>query len=878
MSNFCSRSNYYRSLSSSDDESMSLLELNAEQPIAKINRDEEMPDIHAAYEIGYLDIDMMDTDCEMQDAMKPHCNPVLEYSGWSSTGTIDATYTNVQPMTQSRIDMSITNVVEVKSWSKPCTSSVDKSIALNVADTKNEMALFVGDCMLNSSFPLKTANAKGRSWAATVASSLPTKRFECKSNQSFPFFTSPPSYAEVVSAKETAGRPAIDRRYSLQESDDVCCARSQSLAQDQGKLEAKKASGKVSESCWSHLGTSNVVRLSRNGGWAAESYSVPPYNMTALSNKEATHPEAHIPRHCCTDFTSKCEFEKKEQIGLEKLVEDIELLKKSLIPKNEAIKVEPIAVNKPLKKLQKTTGKTTKTLGTIERSIPAFSAGPSGKNESSKEHATTRLATLNVCILFDNTTSAMAKLLPPLLATLDTFWDLVSSTEQELSICLVTPAKRHPFTSKKNEFLEFFKDLKIELRSQKVGDCGVESLLQGLKRLKKLKWNSNSNRFLYIFGNLSWVEDEDKKIVSSELMSNLRNSLRWQFDPPKILVATWLHHNDLLIQALGSQEHDFHTFQFLNAKKMASFIVQDEELIKGIMLSLRHDLDSVERKVCFSQQQQLRNNLLDSKRANTTEPECFNATVWKAGILVSIQSILSEKGRFLFGRKRTVVRDGRKSHSSGRTFSCVGKVLPNRDIWMKVLLADYLKLRPDPQSRKRYEAMAFVSRIAQFLANEYNKCHRPDHCAKLRFVNGWVVEEEKASEPRLFFAEDFVQSDEFQRYCDCSGQWNESLVVDESLLRFVQTTFKLSGGDLMVVGLHGSFKKEENVFILTTPTVLSKRGGCTTVNQCNGAYMKKCRTQTKALLENLSFSQMPSESKAEPRKEVFCFRSLIPFL
>jgi hypothetical protein len=156
-----------------------------------------------------------------------------------------------------------------------------------------------------------------------------------------------------------------------------------------------------------------------------------------------------------------------------------------------------------------------------------------------------------------------------------------------------------------------------------------------------------------------------------------------------------------------------------------------------------------------------------------------------------------------------------------------------------------------------------VSAIAHFLAEQYNKSHlRPKHCATIHVLQTFVAEEiELINEEdgnRRFCAEEPLPTDGsvFTKYSDNTGHWNMEH-LDESLLRFVEYTYLVSHGYLLVSDLQGVKKGDK--FYLTDPAMLCKdvlRFGSTNLGD---DAMEKSIDATRSLLMNEGWKEEISE-------------------
>lgn len=155
--------------------------------------------------------------------------------------------------------------------------------------------------------------------------------------------------------------------------------------------------------------------------------------------------------------------------------------------------------------------------------------------------------------------------------------------------------------------------------------------------------------------------------------------------------------------------------------------------------------------------------------------------------------------------------------------------------------------------RRQYLKQMEVSTIAHFMAQEYNKSpFRPSHCALVNVLQVCVVEEETDAHEfegnRRFCAEPYLPEEggAFTKYSNNTGYWNLD-VLDETLLRFTEFTYRATSGYLMVTDLQGV--KKDDSFVLTDPIILCKdiiRFGHTNLGE---KFMDKCVNATRALMK-----------------------------
>ncbi|KAL3922043.1 MAG: hypothetical protein SGILL_002421 [Bacillariaceae sp.] len=466
---------------------------------------------------------------------------------------------------------------------------------------------------------------------------------------------------------------------------------------------------------------------------------------------------------------------------------------------------------------------------------------------------------IHVCILIDD---ALSRLFTPLFSNLEKFWDLmVMSSEQVTRISVVTRSWHSPFVSEKEEFLAFAK--KATQKSNAASDCGiVEALLQA----ETLQWEKESQKVVYIFTDLLMIADDQK--AKEELLVGLRQVVPCMPRFVKLLIASWLDHNDPLVEILGVVGVPFHSFPALDVKRMVSHIVDDRELLDRVYIIRRSAIPVRERKVKICNEKSL-HSPPRHLTAVSEEIDLFDAMILKPSPISSIKECLSQRcGGFSQDPCEMYLYDQEgKSRSSEKSIdvSCGGLLLDfNNELFVRSLKIDVLRSRTCSETELHYKNRAFASTVGRFMAQEYNLKHRPVECAKVCFVEGSVIVRNVEGGKRCYYSEEWIESGRFQHFCNSAGQWNES-VMDETLLRFAISTFKVSGGDLVVVGLKGVFVEGENTFLLSTPTVLSKFGSNPCIGQCNKEYIQSCRKRAKSLLEQSSSIENPAKKEKTPK-------------
>jgi hypothetical protein len=483
---------------------------------------------------------------------------------------------------------------------------------------------------------------------------------------------------------------------------------------------------------------------------------------------------------------------------------------------------------------------------------------------------------VEICMLIDNANPAISKMLALLHANLRKFWHLAqSSTGQQISISFVTPTWHSGFASGEKEYHDFAARATIyEGHSNQRGhDIAASSLVQAFQQAKRIDWICGSKKIMYVFTNLSLL-DEDAKVKWS---SNLKKLIPGMPTFYKVLVATWLRDNNALVELFESQRNYLETFPFLDIKKMASPLGKDSLLMDAILLSMRDDFFAKERKITFQEYP-----------ATSTVPNenhlHYGAGRFEAIIMTaeSPKSIKDCTSNIRHGWKTTRVKVWLNPGSNVALLSCAdceGSYVTREIVVLRSSQVDKLKGKTEQAVDGLYKKLAFVSAVAGFMAQEYNVNYRPAHCARIHFLRDRVIEQKTNTGKRLFFAEDYVDRDGLKQFCGSWGGWNDE-TIDETLLRFVQTIFKLSGGDLIVAGLQGVFNERENAFFLKTPALLFKSRSKTSTgqdskngleikglgNECIGAYMSTCRNGTKEHLAAFNANQQKKKSKSREKE------------
>ena len=463
--------------------------------------------------------------------------------------------------------------------------------------------------------------------------------------------------------------------------------------------------------------------------------------------------------------------------------------------------------------------------------------------------------TKEICIVYDGWNAGMDKFIPPLVSNLEKFCDLLSpSANEKLRMSLVMHCATMKFTSCKSKFLSFARDA-VRKRERLNGMPSAISPTLGLSRslssVKGLDWRCNSERYIYIFTNMSYFcgdnSDGDRKKESLKL----RGLARHLPVSAEILIGRWRNDNDAFLESLRTKKRHPKTFPFLDVKKMASFVVPDKDVLERRFRILKQT-DRTPTLVSIHTDESIlskKSSMFPLRKMHKTS-NIQRATRHQYKPPTSVQEVLSNVEPILASRTCSVNFESTMTGSHDMYFSR-GTVFEEGkskyDVMLKFCKIDIIndKLM---MSHALYRQKAIVSAQAIFLSREYNKDYRPDHCAKIYFLRGCFIDESvKNVGGRAFYAEEFVSgAPEFVEFCDAAGNWNAQR-ADESLLRFAQTCFKLSGGDFMVTGLKGV--RRAGIFVLKLPSLLTRTCSDPYASQCNKEYMTACRKGAKALLE-----------------------------
>jgi hypothetical protein len=476
-----------------------------------------------------------------------------------------------------------------------------------------------------------------------------------------------------------------------------------------------------------------------------------------------------------------------------------------------------------------------------------------------------------VCFIFDTSSDNLKKFSAPMTSNMETFWDLTSKgSDRRLRLSVVTPQRELNFTSNKDEFLAFSQSALRESEEVEEPRCGLSVLIglrDALPRLKRLSWTpGNSNhRFVYIFTNLAaWSHDEGSS--KSKSCGVLSNVLRHLPATSKVLVGTWMKDNDLLVDALVSKKIAYRPFGFLDVKSMASCVVPDNGMLRALYSGMATDKTNVRVKMAET----LSELSSPRKYSDDTAQSTSRARQFQIQPFTTIQDIAAAAGPKVAQQLCWIKREVATVQPSGGRFFYSGWLgdkegQQKEHVMMKSLEHDRIVGMSGKASQDYYERQAFVAAAAQCLAYQYNNNskHKPDHCAKIQFLKGFVITEAGG---RNFYAEQFAGNEPFTEFCDTYGKWDETH-LDETLLRFVQTTFKLSGGDFMLAGLKGI--RLEDRYLLTVPFVLSKRTTDPHVLDFMKEHMKLLRDETKALLTKLEQKAAKELSWARSKRWAF---------
>lgn len=459
---------------------------------------------------------------------------------------------------------------------------------------------------------------------------------------------------------------------------------------------------------------------------------------------------------------------------------------------------------------------------------------------------------VEVCVVLDTRNKYMAKFSEPLRSNVARFWEILSVAKgNALRMSISTSTEKLDFTSVEDEFLSFASRIAFH-----DGDLGKEEttsprvttgLWQALAPLKKLGWSTSptsSCKFVYLLTSLpgEW-DDEPAKVELSGIVKELSHRLP-QYTT--LLVGCWRDDNASLLEATRSKL-PFCKFSMLSLKEMVSCGFPDVSYKRSVS-SIRGDT-----KVAFGKWQRVVPNFDAFNRSVASK-----ATMTSFKPFKSMNEILSTDQSKVYLRSFRMQRGENKVEETRNLIISHVSVKDEKDVRTNILIScfklDVFYGKTTLMSLERYKRQAYISAVSRFLANQYNKDHRPDHCAEVRFLTGGVIEElSKQGIKRSYYVELLPSSisiyavkNNCKSFCDSEGIWNDE-EVDETLLRFVLTCFNLSGGDVMVTGLKGI--RRDNAIYLTAPSFLSKIGD-PIISPCHAHYMKKCRVATRSLMDN----------------------------
>jgi hypothetical protein len=488
------------------------------------------------------------------------------------------------------------------------------------------------------------------------------------------------------------------------------------------------------------------------------------------------------------------------------------------------------------------------------------------KNESDPKRKSNEL-----CFIIDNTNRDMMKFFTLLQSNLQRFWEIFSEatkgSDREFKASIVTPDCFSGFTSDQDMFCSFVCD-HTQMKESVVNDetylPGVVGLTKAIYRSREIEWGVSSNRHIYIFTNLASFESQEEqvKLALAKRLSALVGCL-----PPlaKISVGSWLKDNVPLLRALDCRERSYATFPLLSVKGMASSSIDDKSLLEALYSSskvqpnnpqkVRIDTENsiaptTERVAIFPIEGFSRGTIFQCKEPETlrdillnANPEITSRSCWIHISKTMPCESISESTSLKLNSNITAFGE-----------ICYEDYYQKEHIFTASKLDIIEKSQKSISSREGFSRQTYISAVARFLAKTYNSQHRPFHCLKIQFVPGSVVlgSGNSGDEAVLYTEPKFAALSDMKEFCSPNGQWNEEEESNESLLRFCQMCFKLSGGDFMVVGLKGIICDEE--IILTTPTFLSRRCSDNPISQCNKEYINSCRKQTKLLMETYGWN------------------------
>lgn len=482
---------------------------------------------------------------------------------------------------------------------------------------------------------------------------------------------------------------------------------------------------------------------------------------------------------------------------------------------------------------------------------------------------------IDVCIVVD-CSPAMTKFMIPLRSSLVYFWKMLhSSNEYKVRIGCATTMGLLELTEEESDFVAFIESLKTDQHLD--GDTkGHGGFAKAMSFLHKMKTKTHAQKHVFLLTNLACLieSDDDKGSVGTrEAQETLCSLISGIPQYVSVALGTWLNGNDLLMDVLKKRrwESTVKNFPLLSAIKMAHLVVKDVDLLQGV----RESLSS-----CFATRSPSRVRMFEGEipskkpgmHPRRTKKVRVKASLLKLSEIKTIQEIQSAsvqpiKRSCQMERDDTPFEVTATSDIYCAKFGGAGKRKWTREhLILKGCKIDTLRGGSDFTSRTTCLSRLWSSTVARFLAKVYNKDHKPQHCRRIQFCSSWMIEEDEGdcSKGRTFYVEEMLQpwkkKERYQVFCRSSGEWNETC-ADESLLRFVQTTFKISGGDLIVAGLKGI--RFDDVFLLTDPVVLTRNAGTSAQKECTKEYMKRCRLEAKEIMERRGWNKrMPVEEES----------------
>ena len=493
------------------------------------------------------------------------------------------------------------------------------------------------------------------------------------------------------------------------------------------------------------------------------------------------------------------------------------------------------------------------------------SVGKSNKINSSPENPHCQ-AEIDICLVVDCSLT-MAKFFAPLRSSLVLFWKMVSSSEENrVRISCATSCGFLHLTSNESSFVAFIESIETNEPSDKNQDL-FSGFTKSISFLREVKWRREARHFVFLLTNLAHGEsddgddndDNDESYNAWEQIDKLRSHVRQIPWSAHVCVGTWLNDNNLLPKALQLNGSLFQTFPLLSAWKMAELVINDVDLIRAVRASLSVS-PKVEGRVKISDEKPSEKCLRKRSKIPSFKVS-GNVILVDRPIFKSIRDIQAPFNE-PDGRSCSLRRDATPSGTTSHTALYKG-TLPTKKGYGEVVfecsILDAWRNCSEPKARMRCLGRLWFSAVASFLADEYNNKHRPEHCLRIHFLRSFVVHESFGEKRRTFYVEQKPPRD-VQTFCSPSGEWNEAL-ANETLLRFAQSTFKLSGGELIVAGLKGI--KCRDTFLLTGPVVLSRNTGTEIERECTKEYLIRCRKEAKKIMENRGWKKERDASLKE---------------